>query len=94
MKLFTRYNRINLTVMVLLFLISGICYYFLINYVLIHELDEALEDYRERIENYADLNNELPLISSMDETHVSYTVVEKSKKHQHFQCLFLRIDQS
>jgi len=89
MKLFTRYNRINLTVMVLLFLISGICYYFLINYVLIHELDEALEDYRERIENYADLNNELPLISSMDETHVSYTVVEKSKKHQHFQSLML-----
>jgi len=89
MKLFTRYNRINLTVMVILFLISGISYYFLINYVLIHELDEALEDYRERIENYVDKKNELPPIGIMDETHVSYKEVVKSKKHQHFQSLIL-----
>lgn len=73
MKLFTRYNRITMMVMVLLFLLSGICYYFLINYVLIHELDEALDEYKVRIEKYIEKENQLPPISILDETHVSYS---------------------
>ena len=81
MKLFTRYNRINLTVMVFLFLLSGISYYFLINYVLIHELDEALEDYQFRIENYVEYNGVLPQIGKMDETRVSYALGDAAKKH-------------
>jgi signal transduction histidine kinase len=81
MKLFTRYNRINLTIMVLLFLLSGISYYFLINYVLIHELDEALEDYQLRIENYVENNGMLPEIGKMDETRVSYQISYVTRKH-------------
>lgn len=81
MKLFTRYNRINLTVMVFLFLLSGISYYFLINYVLIHELDEALEDYQLRIENYVENKGTLPEIGKMDETRVSYKLGHVTKKH-------------
>jgi hypothetical protein len=70
MKLFTRYNRINLFVMTLLFLLSGICYYFLISYLLVHELDEALDDYRYRVERYVDKNHALPPIGNMDYTRV------------------------
>ena len=72
MKLFTKYNRINLTVMVLLFVLSGICYYFLISYLLVHELDEALEDYRQKIVQYVDQHGSLPPIGHMDDTRVIY----------------------
>ncbi|TKT92846.1 sensor histidine kinase [Dyadobacter frigoris] len=72
MKLFARYNRINLIVMVVLFLISGISYSLIINYVLVHELDEALDHYRLRIENYVAINGKLPAIGVTDETEVTY----------------------
>ena len=77
MKLFTRYNRINLTLMVLLFVLSGISYYFIINYVLIHELDEALEDYQLRIENYVVKQGTLPPVALMDETIVTYSKLNR-----------------
>lgn len=79
MKLFTQYNRINLTVMTFLFLLSGICYYFLINYLLVHEIDEALEDYQERVEQYVQQHGELPPIGSMEDTRVSYKQVPLSE---------------
>lgn len=89
MKLFARYNRINLTVMVLLFLLSGISYYFLINYVLVHELDEALEDYKARIENYVKKQDQLPPIGHMDETSVNYTPTAESGHHQKYRTVML-----
>ena len=78
-KLFTKYNRSNLTVMVLIFLLSGVCYYFLINYVLVHELDEALEDYKTKTMQYVKMHGKLPPIGSMDETRVSYIRTAKNK---------------
>jgi len=90
MKLFARYNRINLTVMVLLFLLSGISYYFLINYILVHELDEALEDYKSRIENFVEKQGKLPPAGHLDETLVSYEPTNELKQHTHLQTLNLK----
>ncbi|MCW3091507.1 MAG: hypothetical protein JWP81_2576 [Ferruginibacter sp.] len=53
MKLFTRYNRIVLLVMVFVFLLSSIVYYFLLNYILIQEVDEVLNHRKTRMERYA-----------------------------------------
>lgn len=61
-------------------MLSGICYYFLVSYVLVHELDEALEDYRGRIENYLEKHGELPPVAPMDETRVSYKKVNDPVK--------------
>jgi signal transduction histidine kinase len=63
--------------MVLLFVLSGISYYFIINYVLIHELDEALEDYQLRIENYVVKQGTLPPVALMDETIVTYSKLNR-----------------
>jgi signal transduction histidine kinase len=81
-KLFTKYNRSNMAVMVVLFLLSGICYYFLINYVLVHELDEALEDYQARIHLYVGQQGKLPPVTGIDETRVSYILAGISNKAQ------------
>ncbi len=75
--------------MVVLFLLSGISYYFLINYVLVHELDEALEDYRARIENFVEKQDQLPPIAHMDETLVKYIPTSESGRHQQLQTVNL-----
>ena len=46
MKLFSIYNRINLTVMAILFVLTAGSYYLMINRIFVHELDEELNDYR------------------------------------------------
>jgi signal transduction histidine kinase len=79
-KLFTKYNRTNMTVMVVLFVFSGICYYFLVNYVLVHELDEALDDYKARIESYVEEEGKLPPIVTLDDTRVTYFKVNEGEK--------------
>ncbi|TLV02501.1 sensor histidine kinase [Dyadobacter luticola] len=89
MKLFTRYNRINLTVMVLLFVFSGICYYFLVNYVLVHELDEALDDYKIRIEKYVEKEGKLPPINTMDETRVAYQKTIQADNYADLSTVFI-----
>ena len=72
MKLFSRYSRINLTFMAILFVISGLSYSLIINYVLVHELDEALDDYKVKFENYINTQQKLPVNGLMDETLVRY----------------------
>lgn len=72
MKLFTKYNRINLTVMSLLFLIAGLIYYVLISKVLVHEVDEALNKYKKQVEKYVDKNDSLPVFKNFEEVLVKY----------------------
>jgi len=83
MKLFTKYNRINLTVMIAVFIISGAVYYSLISMVLIHELDDTLKEYKERLEEYVGKNDALPVFKNFEEVDVTYHVIAKSidKKH-------------
>ena len=49
MKLFTKYTRINLLVMVIVFLLSAASTYLLTNYVLIREMDADLSGIRDRL---------------------------------------------
>ncbi|MGY4384166.1 signal transduction histidine kinase [Pedobacter sp. UYP24] len=77
MKLFTKYNRINLYVMALVFCISGLIYYLIISGVLIHELDEALLRYRDRTEAFIKTNQVIPEFKDFEEIQVT------SKKVSH-----------
>jgi signal transduction histidine kinase len=81
MKLFTRYNRIILSVMIGLFLLSGIIYYFLLKFILIHELDEDLQEKKARIEQMISVNKQLPSTNIFDETVVSYAKVNSTQRH-------------
>ena len=59
MKLLTKYNRIYLTISIIVFLIIGIGYYFVISLVLIEQLNHSLKDKLSEIKTYALLNNDL-----------------------------------
>jgi signal transduction histidine kinase len=76
MKLFTKYNRINLIVMSFLFLITGVIYYVLISKVLVDEVDEALWKYEMRVKKYVDKNDALPVFKNFEEVLIKYRVTD------------------
>jgi hypothetical protein len=82
MKLFTKYNRINLMVMSLLFLTAGLTYYVLISKVLVHEVDEALDKYRVNVREYVAKNDTLPVFKNFEEVLVSYKITDREDDRQ------------
>jgi len=85
MKLFSRYNRINIVLMSGLFLCSGVATFILVRSLLIHELDEVLVDYKDRIEHYIDTRGTLPQSNPIDETVIAFkTATSPSKEHFSF----------
>src|SRR5258706_9026292 len=83
MKLFTRYNRIVMLITVMIFLVSSIVYYFLVDYILRQEVDEVFSHRKARTENYVRTTGELPMPDRMGEVRVTYTAVPAPVKEQH-----------
>jgi signal transduction histidine kinase len=77
MKLFTRYNRINLLATVVVFLLSGISFYFLLRYILVDQVDEDLKIEQYEIQTYAGKYHHLPEIITVRDQHISYAAVNK-----------------
>jgi signal transduction histidine kinase len=77
MKLITRYNRFNLPVMILTFLIAGIFSYWLIRQVLQNELDLSLSRVQSRIQEYVRIHKALPQISSFDDQKIEFERTDK-----------------
>jgi signal transduction histidine kinase len=80
MELLSKYNRINIILMSLLFLCSGAATLILVRGLLIHELDEVLADYKDRIEHYMDVKGTLPESDTIDETIINYQVTTHTAK--------------
>jgi two-component system sensor histidine kinase QseC len=64
MKLFTKYNRVNITATILTFLVGSIAFYFVLDYVLTRQLDRNLRVEQQEILNYIAKNNRFPEIHS------------------------------
>ena len=76
MKLFTRYNRIILLIIVLVFVIWSIVYYFLLSYILLKEVDEVMSHRKTRTERFVQQTGHLPVLDRMGEVRVNYTLVK------------------
>jgi signal transduction histidine kinase len=76
MKLFTRYNRIILLIIVLVFVIWSIVYYFLLSYILLKEVDEVMSHRKTRTERFVQQTGHLPVLDGMGEVRVNYTLVK------------------
>ncbi|MFT3674300.1 MAG: HAMP domain-containing sensor histidine kinase [Chitinophagaceae bacterium] len=72
MKLFARYNRTNLINTAILFVLSAIAYYFIINRILVREVDEELLNYKLKIEHTANTTDSLPLPGQLEDLRVVY----------------------
>ncbi len=60
MKLLTKYNRVNLLATILVFVVAGLCYYFILQHVLVSQLDDDLKTEEQEIINFVKQQNKLP----------------------------------
>ena len=71
MKLFEKYNRLNITASILIFIIGSITFYILLDYILIRQLDDTLLSEQQEIMAYAKTHNALPEMISTPDQHIS-----------------------
>jgi len=72
MKLIAKYNRINIIATIAVLLVASICYYFIVRYVLIHQLDNTLKVEEAEILNYIKQNNRLPEATNYRDQHTRF----------------------
>ncbi len=65
----------NVGLMVAIFLLSSVLYYFLIRFILIHELDEDLVERKHKIEHHVAAYGSLPSFSDLDDVNILYKKV-------------------
>ena len=75
MKLFAKYNRINITVTIFTFVLGSVAFYFVLNYVLTRQLKETLRSEQFEIIHYVEQHNSLPEIQN---TRHQWVTIEKS----------------
>ena len=73
MKLFTKYNRINITATIIIFLAGSVAFYFVLDYVLIRQLDASLRSEKQEITEYIQLHQQLPEIQNTKEQWIQIT---------------------
>jgi signal transduction histidine kinase len=73
MKLFTKYSRVNLVASILVLLLGGICYYFMIRYVLIRQLDDTLKVEEAEILDHVRTRGTLPEPSNYRDQQIQFT---------------------
>lgn len=83
MKLFTRYNRINLLATIAVFLLASITFYIALRYILIDQVDRELKIEEDEIETYVKEHNVLPEPVPVKDQKITYaraTEVLKKRK--------------
>ena len=94
MKLFTRYNRINLMATVIIFLLSGIAFYFLLRLVLVGQVDEDLKIEQHEVETYVAKYDTLPEIIPVHDQDISYEFVGHPEPRRRFTTVILHSDEN
>lgn len=76
MKLLSKYNRVNILATITVFIIGGICYYFILHVVLIKQLDKDLKIEEQEINDYIKANNILPEATNSKDQKISFEPAE------------------
>jgi signal transduction histidine kinase len=82
MKLFSKYNRINVVSTVIIFLIGCIAFSLLLRYVIINQVDEDLKIEKNEIETYVNHFNQLPSVIEVKDQYTTYEVIQKPLSQQ------------
>src|SRR5678816_3001838 len=73
MKLFNKYNRINIPLTIVIFIVGSFLFYFLLQKILIRQLDETLRGEMQEIQSYVASHHQLPEIQN---TREQWTTVD------------------
>jgi signal transduction histidine kinase len=85
MKLFAKYNRINITSTILIFLLGCLAFFLLLRYIVIKQVDEDLKIEKNEILTYVNRFHHLPNII---EVRDQYTTYQKLNKPLHIDKIF------
>jgi two-component system, OmpR family, sensor histidine kinase QseC len=77
MKLFSRYNRINIAASILVFVVGSVAFYFVLRAVLLKQLDESLHTEQTEIISYVQMHNKLPEVVNAYNQQIAYVVTNK-----------------
>jgi len=80
MKLLSRYNRINIIVTITVLLIGGFCYYFILQSILLDQLDDDLKVEKQEIIDYAKKNNGLPNEADYKDQKIAFEPIQQPIK--------------
>jgi two-component system sensor histidine kinase QseC len=79
MKLFTKYNRINISATIFIFLAGSVAFYFVLDYVLIRQLDASLRSEKQEIAEYIQSHHQLPEIQNTKEQWIQIIKTDQPK---------------
>lgn len=85
MKLAQKYNRINITVTILIFLAGSVSFYFILQYILLEQLDSTLVTEQQEIIQYAKEHKYFPNILQANDQTVVYTELKEPLEFSGFQ---------
>ncbi len=72
MRLFTKYNRINLFATIIIFLLASATFYFAIRYILVGQVDEDLKIEQREIQTYVKKHDVLPESIPVKDQKITY----------------------
>ena len=72
MKLIAKYNRVTIPIIIVILLISSVCYYFILHRVLIYQLDKDLRIEQKEIIQHITKTGELPETSNYKDQQISF----------------------
>jgi signal transduction histidine kinase len=75
MKLFSRYNRINIAASIIVFVVGSVVFYFVLRAVLLKQLDDTLHTEQTEIISYVQLYHQLPEQVTAYNQQVTYELI-------------------
>ena len=79
MKLFSRYNRINITASIIVFVVGSVAFYFVLRAVLLKQLDASLHTEQTEIISYVQMHNKLPEVVNAYNQQITFSVTNELK---------------
>ncbi|MFI5187667.1 MAG: sensor histidine kinase [Chitinophagales bacterium] len=84
MKLFVKYNRINLLATIIIFLFASLAFYLALRYILMKQVDEDLRIEQHEIETYVKEHSSLPESIPVKDQKITYTATDEILKRRKF----------
>ncbi len=78
MRLLAKYNRVNIPITIATLLITGIGFYFIIRYVLLHQIDKDLRIEQQEIIHYINEKKSLPEASNYKDQQIQFQQANSS----------------
>jgi len=84
MKLFDKYNRVNIAVTVIIMLVTGIIYYYTISHILTNQIDKDLVLEENEIFSYVNKNQRLPDVYESNHQQIVFAPLRNKSAERRF----------